>query len=305
MELLDGKTTGPKQSGGPIGEAILESIHNFPITKFAPVPTTLQSMDRKVEKDLSGDQALLRGYMLGIAAGQIDPQFVKKVPGPVFHARWLTKALRILILYTREPEPSSNLCMIVKFIQEVYGPFWFRIKSEPDFTAGPSIIFDMTKAIQAFPPAVQQKALAAVARSSFCLYSENFLACLLFSMRREHRAKAAQVIVNIRRDPSFQKDKIRVPRIPCYSTECFDWGDMIDLDSVPLYEPPCVSHLDDQSIMDMVDNRKSPPNFPLHSQSVERAVKLTSEVTKMAVSLEKRNQLALGKTESRKLRPKR
>jgi hypothetical protein len=34
--------------------------------------------------------------MLGIAAGHIDSQFVKRLPEPVFHARWLTKAVRIL-----------------------------------------------------------------------------------------------------------------------------------------------------------------------------------------------------------------
>ena len=46
-----------------------------------------------------------------------------------------------------------------------------------------------------------------------------------------------------------------------------------------------------------------PPNFPLHSQSVERAVKLTTEVSTMAVHLDKTNNLVLGKTVSRKIRP--
>ena len=60
--------------------------------------------------------------------------------------------------------------------------------------------------------------------------------------------------------------------------------------------------------MNMTENRGTPPNFPCNSQTVERAVKLTFETSRKAVSLSKRNNLFLqnaraGLTEN-VLRPK-
>jgi hypothetical protein len=300
IEKLDGKTSGPGQSAGPIGQAISGKLYQAPVVNFTPIPTKLTPIDKNVEKDLSRDQALLRGYMTGIACGKIDSHFVNKIPGPVFHARWLTTATRILILYSREPEPSPNLCTIVRFIQEVYGPFWFEIKKENNFSKGPKIILEMSKAIKTFPAEVQEAALPSLRRNSFCLYPENYLACLLFSGNEEHRSKAVSHILQIRKNKG--NSKLRIPQIPDYDIDCEDWGNMIDLSSIQLCEPPCVAGLSDSEITDMVKNKREPPNFPLHSQSVERAVKVTSEVSKLAVNLERRNQLALGKLESRKIR---
>jgi hypothetical protein len=73
--------------------------------------------------------------------------------------------------------------------------------------------------------------------------------------------------------------------------------------TVELSEPACTAKLSNEELISMAETWMEPPNFPLHAQSVERAVKLTTEVSSMAVDLEKRNQLALGKTLSRKIRP--
>jgi hypothetical protein len=70
-----------------------------------------------------------------------------------------------------------------------------------------------------------------------------------------------------------------------------------------LSEPACTAKLSDEDLLRMAETRMEPPNFPLHAQSVERAVKLTTEVSSMAVDLKKRNQLALVKTLSQKVRP--
>jgi hypothetical protein len=47
----------------------------------------------------------------------------------------------------------------------------------------------------------------------------------------------------------------------------------------------------------------SPPEFPLHSQSVERAVKLTSEASKTSYIWEKKHKYIVAKIESRYRRP--
>jgi hypothetical protein len=84
--------------------------------------------------------------------------------GPACHARCLTTATRILILYTREPEPSPSLCSLVNFIHKVHGVFWFRIKAAENFNNGLQINLEMIKAIQQCPAEIQQVALPAVFR---------------------------------------------------------------------------------------------------------------------------------------------
>jgi hypothetical protein len=265
IEKLDGKTSGPGQSAGPIGQAISGKLYQDPVVNFTPIPTKLTPIDKNVKKDL-------KGYMTGIACGKIDSHYVNKIPGPAFHARWLTTVTQILILYSREPEPSPNLCTIVRFILEVYGPFWFEIKKENNFSKGPKIILEMSKAIKTFPAEVQEAALPSLRRNSFCLYPEHYLACSLFSVNEEHRSKAVSHILQIRKNKG--NSKLRVPQIPDYDIDCEDWGNMIDLSSIQLCEPPCVAGLSDS------ENKRKPPNFPLHSQSVERAVKVTSAPVK-------------------------
>jgi hypothetical protein len=57
--------------------------------------------------------------MLGISLRTVDARFVKSRPSPLSHARWHTTATRILILYTRMPEPSTVHKLLVQFIQTI------------------------------------------------------------------------------------------------------------------------------------------------------------------------------------------
>ena len=52
----------------------------------------------------------------------------------------------------------------------------------------------------------------------------------------------------------------------------------------------------------MIEVPFTPPKWAIHSQSVERAVKLTSEVSKTAYSNDKRHAMILGKQKSRNIR---
>jgi len=52
--------------------------------------------------------------------GVVPDSLKDQKPGPLNHARWLTLALRILIYYTRNGNPSANLIRMVKFVVQVY-----------------------------------------------------------------------------------------------------------------------------------------------------------------------------------------
>jgi hypothetical protein len=61
--------------------------------------------------------------------------------------------------------------------------------------------------------------------------------------------------------------------------------------------------ISDAELEDMIEEELEPPSFPLHSQSVERAVKLTSEASTTSYIWEKRHNSIVAKNKSRAERP--
>ena len=71
---------------------------------------------------------------VGIKSDTISKELTLKSPGALRHARWLTRANRILRLYVSTTNPEKNLQDLIKIILEVYAPGWFKIKSHPKAT---------------------------------------------------------------------------------------------------------------------------------------------------------------------------
>jgi hypothetical protein len=241
--------------------------------------------------------------MIGVSSGTIPRGFVHKKPGPVCHARWLTTATRILMLYTRTVAPSSVFTLLVKFIQTIYGPFWFKIKKEQSFVKAPQLLHEMlveVKAIDDDEEQVSKILKEALQRNAFCCLPENFLASLLFSEDQHHREMAVNKIKAIRNLP----EKDPVPgHIPNLNFSASDWSELIDFSEVD-FEPPCSRTLSLESLENMVAEVGPLPNIPIHTQSVERAVKLTSEAAKTSYSWEKRHRYIIAKNLARKQRKK-
>jgi hypothetical protein len=76
-----------------------------------------------------------------------------------------------------------------------------------------------------------------------------------------------------------------------------------DISSINCQQPPCVQKLSDDKLEAMKTEPASPPEFRLHSQSVERAVKLTSEASWTSYIREKKYEYIGAKTESRSKGP--
>jgi hypothetical protein len=77
--------------------------------------------------------------------------------------------------------------------------------------------------------------------------------------------------LEIRAGPTLPLTPASVPSI---NFEARNWGELIDVSSLKCHQPPCVSNLSEAELEYMIEEFEPPP-FPLHSQSVERAVKLT------------------------------
>ena len=67
-----------------------------------------------------------------VLEGTLNIDLLSLTPGPLSHARWLTLALRVLLLWMSdcklEDIEMSNLQKIVHFVVTNYCPMWFSVK---------------------------------------------------------------------------------------------------------------------------------------------------------------------------------
>ena len=79
-------------------------------------------------ENLSTDQFYAYHLCWCVILGDVDRDMELLEVGPLYHARWLTLACRILRLYVSEVKPSKNLAIVAAFCIKVYFPSWFEIK---------------------------------------------------------------------------------------------------------------------------------------------------------------------------------
>ena len=303
FKQLDGKSNSATVWVGPIGRKLSEELHLEPVVKFSPVATTLGQPEEEVMKDLSADQKLLLQYVLAIDAGKIGDDVLFTKPGPACLSRWLTAATRVLIIYTRTENPSTELQRIVAFIQQVYAPGWFTIKAQSSFLHGPRILFKLLQAVKKLNDPVCSAVFEDKLQNwAFPLLSENFLASMLYSNVEWDRKMAAWKINELKRVPG---PPIGSARIQPLNFEAESWGQLISLSSAES-EPPITKRLSEEQVNAMVKNPRACgalPKFPIHTQSVERAVKNVSEAAPMSWSVEKRHKSICATEDARAKRP--
>jgi hypothetical protein len=209
----------------------------------------------------------------------------------------------------------------VSFILQVYGPTWFEVKRARDFSEGPKIIFQSLKWIDnleldsrvsdtSIILKLKSEARPVVYRNAYPLLSENFILALLVDEDKENRERGYALIVKARNAPKETYDKVyegfRPNQIGKINDKSETWQDLI-ADPDLRYEPPVTKHLTTAELATLVNEKGNTKelgwDFPIHSQSVERAVRLVSEVSKSAYTPGKRHQLAVTKQKSRIQRP--
>ena len=302
-------TSGPTSFKGPLGQACsVDEIHLRPVIKFAPVPTSVPELPESVLKDLSRDQILLYGYARGISAGQLPETLIKQKPGPINHSRWLTLGIRSMIEYTRVEEPGPGLIKIVCYVVQVYCPVWFLIKQKHHFKHGPSHLYEQMRLIRTTQSLeVQEVAKKAVQRNAFFAEPGMVVTCMLASDDQAIRKMAVQKIQQVRKQPPkppraklFQG--MRKFEIPTLQWDVNSWEEIIELEKAKVFEPFILEKLSDQEIASALDTPLVLPSYSLHSQSVERAVKLVTTATQNVCGAVSRHEYCLSIIASRKAR---
>ena len=295
VEHIDGGTTSGTQWSGSIGSLLGKNLCDKDVIKFTPITTDMDDITKEVAADLSTDQNLFLAFFKAVSSGVLTNDIARRQMGRLCQARWLTCAIRILSLYCRTQDQSVELKILVTFIQLVYGKYWFLYKKQSNFTPGPQILFDYIqdfKKVESMFPGhgIWDQNMKVIQRNAFCLYGENFLASLLYSENPEHRDKAVDLILAIRKKGNAFIVPVYVPDI---NFNAQSWDQLVDADSfiTNSHSSPCLKNVSNDELETIRIFPGVPPNYPIHSQSVERAVKMTTAAVQKAYSWDQNNKI--------------
>ena len=312
FQFLDGGhgTSGPDSFKGPIGQGITNgNCHLKDSVQFTPIKSPeLPELPEHVVSDLSRDQNLLYRYSKAVDSGDMPAALARQKPGGINHARWLTFCLTALIDYTRDTRPSPSKVKFIKYIQQVYVPAWFIIKSHPYIKDGAKNVYTVMQLVKSQPKAVQDVAKKSIQTNAYFAHSSNLLLAMLADDDETKRRKAVNAIVKlrsdeIRSDVERTDSGLRIFRVPKLNWGAKDYSDIISWDLTNFCEPAITKKLSDDDLRKAYAAPLELPNHPNNSQSVERAVKMVSEACHMVYGQQSRHELILSRQAARQERP--
>ena len=138
---------------------------------------------------------------------------------------------------------------------------------------------------------------------SWVAHSEAILQTMLCSEKVEERSQAVEKILNIRgegdEDTQTGNSYVRPRKTPDINPDASSLTDLIDWTSVS--EPPLTCNLTTAAVRAFVDCPMEVPNWPSHTQSVERCIKMVTEAAAHVYSQERREGYIRSKVVSREL----
>lgn len=302
VQHLDGGTSGPNAFSGPIGKA-LANCENLPVVRFVVISSDFPNIDRK---DLSTDQRYLWDICQAVINGNCSSGLFQRQPGKLSHARWITTANRIMRLYISSSEPSNQLQTLAEFVMRVYAPMWFTIKLNPYCTDGPRNLWKTINVSRYLQNELKTVIDPIIQRNGYFGHPEAIILSMITDDRQPIRELGLRRILRAR---TVRKRGIRQYNIPPLNFEAVSYIDLIDWQKCELTEPPITSHLTEDDLRNLIFSGESVAQhleslkFPCHTQSVERFVKLVTEVSVSVCGENKRDGLVRTRTESRKSMP--
>ena len=302
ISAIDGGfTRGPTSSTGAIMSALDFDPKDLPIAKFKAIPGKVVEVIDEVKNDLSTDQIYLLRACLAVQQGYADNDESKSLqntmPGNLNHARWLTKASRILRLYMSKESCSSSLYKIVHFIVNVYAPSWFNIKSHPSCADGAKNFFYLLKQCHELG-AEDWKILEPVLQNnSYFAHSENILLAGVCDNDDTIRHFCCDKVIKLRSNSFCSSVRIFDKSTIKFNANAFNYVDMIDWTTADLTPPPLLAAIDNENLQHRQFDFIS--GIPCHSQAVERAVKDISAASSTVYGHESRHGMILQCTASR------
>lgn len=264
---------------------------------FTPicVGPPLIKLSEEVIQDLSTDQHYGYRIVTAMREGVLPQKLALLEIGPVNHSRWLATANRILRLYISnhglEGEDLENLEKISEFIISVYYPCWFMAKVKHSWIEGPRHVLFQLECLKSQRKEVIDIVMPTVKRSAWYAHSENIIQTLLCSEEQKERIEGVNKILEIKgeEEPEEQQgdSSVRLRKTPNINFESSNLLDLIDWEVK--YEPPPTCQLTTSEVKKLIDFPMEVPDWPCHTQSIERVVKMVTESSAKYFTHEKRD----------------
>ena len=201
---------------------------------------------------------------------------------------------------------QKNKTKFIDYIQKVYVPAWFIIKTNPYLEHGAKNVFSLMQLVRTQPKDVQEVAKKSVQTNAFFAHSSNLLVAMLADEEEAIRRKAVNAIIKIRSGEIKSKVErtdsgLRIFRVPKLNWGARNYVNMIDWDLSTFSEPTVTKKLSDD---DLRKAFAAPLDLPKHpNNSVERAIRQVSEACHQVYGQESRHELVLSKQAAREERP--
>lgn len=267
-------TTGPTTSTGIISKELDFKPTDIPIATFQPIHGKVIDISEEICRDFSDDQLYFLRACLAVQTGRFDSSHIEFLqhgnPGNMNHARWLTKANRILRLYMSKWIASEKLVKIVSFIVNIYGPMWFQVKSHSTCQDGAKNFFFLVKLCQHLSDEDKSIVYPVLQNNNYFAHPENILLAAVGDDDIDIRKVAAQRIIAARHEQKDGPPRTFDKKNVVINFRANSYIHMIDWTKCRVTVPPLMVHISDQylSCLEPVIL----PGIPCHSQSVERAV---------------------------------
>lgn len=299
---MDGQTSGPQTFTGAIGKD-LEFCEKRPLVEFQNIPGDGELPNVPIQ-DLSTDQKYLFRIVSAVTSGVFPEDLKNKSPGKMSHARWLTRANRILRLYVSVEAPSQNLVTLATYVVRVYAPAWFSIKCHSTCKDGSRHLWTIISKSRYLSS--EHKAIIdpVIQRNGYFAHPENLLLAMLTDPQTHIRELAARRILKAR---STGKVGLRLFQLPKINLKAATYYDLISWQE-NITEPPILKSLPNEEIQLFVAQKGEGElpllRLPCHTQAVERSVKIVTEASTTLCSKSAREGFIKAQIQSRKTMPK-
>ena len=262
----------------------------------------LIELPEKVVKDLSTDSSLCYQLLVALRTGELRSELANRKCGNIVHSRWLTTGQSLIMLYMSNHDlTGENLRkfnLIVNFVANVYLPMFYEIKVKHSILDGPRHILTLLRLLRSQPQKVLEIVSWYVNKGAWFAHSEAILLTMLASTNRLERELAVKKVLSIRGDEEYGNKQPRAWVKPDINFDATTLQGLIDWEDGNIHEPIFSCHLSRQKIKDIADHQLKVDNYPIHTQSTERAVKLVTEAAGVVCGFERREGYILAQNES-------
>ena len=309
IEYLVGQTKSKDKFCGPIGDKLYMVNELERKSSFTPIPglATLPVIPQEVVSHMSNDANMF--YQLGVAirTGNLSKELGNRKCGTLVHSRWLTTGTALLLLYCShhglDEEEEEKLRLLATFTLQHYHHMFWEIKVKHSIVEAPRHILTTLDLLRKQDQLVREVVTPYIRSGAWFAHSEAVILTLVSSSDKKEREFGVEKILEKRGENEYGDLTVRPRRTPIIDLQATSLTTLISW-KTNVHEPVFTAKLSRVEVKALIDTPFTPPYYPSHTQSTERAVRQVTEAAASVAGYEARHGFVLARQASRAAIPK-